>query len=98
MIITLLEQHGKLTIKQLTQLIGHSSEEYIAFEAQHLIFHPGFNKTRDKTIGLILTDLADKKEMAAENEIWLNKDFKPNNLKPSTIPMKMKRLVIILYK
>ena len=54
MILCLLEEHGKLKIKQITQLLGHTSDDVIAFEANHLIFHPGFNKTRDKNIGFIL--------------------------------------------
>lgn len=95
LILRFLENHEKLSIKQLTQLLGHSSEEIIAFEANHLIFHPGFNKTRDKKIGMILTDA--EKDIAPESNVWLNKEFKPSNLKPSTLPMKMKRIVRIFY-
>jgi hypothetical protein len=94
LILLFLELHQKLTIKNLTQLIGHSSDEIIAFEATHLIFHPQFNKTRDRNLGLILSDVADKKEISSENYIWLNKGFKPTSLKPNTLPMKMKRIVL----
>lgn len=95
MIIFYLERSlQKLTISQLTQLIGHSSEEYVAYEANHLIFHPGFNKTRDINIGLIQSDVEDKKDISPHNLIWLNKDFKPSTVKCSTIPAKMKKLVI----
>jgi hypothetical protein len=92
-ILCLLEIHEKLSIKTLTQLIGHSSEEIVAYEANYLIFNPSFNKTRDRTIGIILTDTEDKKDIGPDNNVWLNKGFKPANLKPNTAPMKMKKTV-----
>ncbi len=65
----------------------HPHVEYIAFEANYLIYHPVFNKTKDPKAGLILSNAPEKKDLNPDNEIWLNKDFNPNNNKPNTVPI-----------
>lgn len=35
---------------------------------------------------MIGTNAADKKDLEPGDEIWLNKDFNPNNSKPLTVP------------
>jgi len=93
LILTLLETHGTLTVKDVTSLLGYSSEEIIAYEANNLIFNPSINRTRDRNIGFITTNAEEKKDIAPQHTITLNKNFKPTNLKPNTVPMKIKRII-----
>lgn len=72
-------------------MVGHSQASYIANEANFLIYNPGFNPTKSLTAGLICTNAPEKKDLEPENEIWLNKDFNPNNSKPITVPTMMRK-------
>jgi len=85
-ILLLLEQYEKLTISKISEILGHSNKDYIAFETNYLIYHPVFNKNKDSKAGVILSNAPEKKDLNPDNEIWLNKDFNPNNNKPNTIP------------
>lgn len=42
---------------------------------------------------MILSNAPEKKDLEPENEIWLNKDFNPNNSKPITVPTATRRTV-----
>ncbi len=75
----------------VTQLLGHSQTSYVANEANFLLYNPGFNPTKSKTLGIIGTNAPDKKDLESEHEIWLNKNFNPNNSKPVTMPTMMRR-------
>jgi hypothetical protein len=88
-----LERFERLSIQKLTEIIGHSQSSYIANEANFLLYNPGFNPTKSATVGFILSNAAEKKDLEPEDEIWLNKDFNPNNSKPITIPTAQRKTV-----
>lgn len=95
LIISILEKYDKLTIKKISEILGHSNSEYIAFEANYLIYHPVFNKTKDPKVGLIISNAPDKRDLKIDDEVWLNQDFNPSNNKPNTIPtiLRLKTMV-----
>ncbi len=88
-----LEKHEKLKVKEICQLILHSNEDYVANEINYLIFHPSWNRTKDPKIGIILSDAEGTKSLTPENYVWLNKGFRPSNIRPSTLPIKVIRPV-----
>ena len=93
LLVSTLERFEKITIQKITEIIGHSQGSYIANEANFLLYNPGFNPSKSATLGMILSNAPEKKDLEPENEIWLNKDFNPNNSKPITVPTATRRSV-----
>lgn len=85
LLMLILEKKERLTIQKITEILGHSQASYIANEANFLLYNPGFNPNKSGTAGFILTNAPEKKDLEPEDEIWLNKDFNPNNAKPVTV-------------
>jgi len=93
MILLYLEKYERKTIQDITLLLGHSNANYVANEAQYLLYNPLFNPSKSPTGGIICSNckIDDKKpEISPTSEIWLNKEFNPPNLKPNTLPYPMK--------
>jgi len=85
-----------MSIQKLSEIIGHSQASYVANEANFLIYNPGFNPNKSGTVGLILTNAAEKKDLEPGDEIWLNKDFNPSNSKPITVTTTMRKVVCLI--
>jgi hypothetical protein len=100
LILLELEKHKKLTIRKITELLGHENEEYISIEANYLIYHPVNNKTKDSKSGIILSNQEDKKDLTPDNEIMLNENFNPVNIKLNSAPLtlRFKLSVDIIFK
>jgi len=96
LILLNLEKYERMSIQKLSEIIGHSQANYVANEANFLIYNPGFNPNKSGTVGLILTNAAEKKDLEPGDEIWLNKDFNPSNSKPTTVTTTMRRVVCLI--
>ena len=82
-----LEKHGKLTIQNLSELIGVSCFSMLN-EVTGLLYNPTFNPKKSINSGLITTNLKkDGEELKSDSEISINTNFTANNIKFNSMPV-----------
>ena len=91
LILLLLEQKEVLTLQNISELLGININTIIN-DIQGLVYNPSFNPHAKIDKGIIKCSFqGNSKEFKSNDKILINKDFKCNKIKFSTIPLRHKK-------